>query len=328
MRLSKTSLIMIPAAVFMIFVSRSAQADSCQSIRDALVHLPAQGGEAVIPDGHYVCDKPIILNRSGVTLRGLGNATLRLGDNANSPLVIMGNSNTPPAPVHDVHIANLKIDGNRRHQQMECWGGPCDSGGLANIRNNGVTVRGVVDGSMKNISVVSPRSGGVVTEKGCVRLMIDGLTVTDSEFDGFAGYETTGSTLSHMNLSGNSAAGISIDIRFHGNTIRDSLLSHNGDVGIFMRYANDNRFEDLIIEDSGNHGVFLAAAEMAGTCPINNEFLNLTVLRSHGFGFQLNDECAGNKLTGHAVFQKNTAGCYHEPSAGRVGAPDQITCEN
>jgi len=306
----------------------TAQADSCAFIRESLAKLPANGGEVIVPHGVYVCDSPVILDRDNVSLRGEGNVTLVLKDNANSPVIVMGDVQTPPKLVYGVRVQDIRIDGNRLHQQGECWHGDCDSGGTAFIRNNGITVRGIVDGSIKNVFITGARSGGVVTERGCKNLVIDGLAVTDSHFDGFAGYETSGAVLSHMNLYANKAAGISIDIRFSGNTIRDSHLYRNGDVGIFMRDSNDNKFENLLIEESGSHGIFLAFVEGTSTCPLNNEFLNLTVLRSKGIGFLMNNDCAGNRLVGEAQFRQNRDGCIREPRSGVLGKPTSLICEN
>jgi parallel beta-helix repeat protein len=314
--------------LFVVLGSESVYADDCAFVRAALKNLPASGGEFIVPDGTYNCATPIILDRDNLTLRGSGHTKFRLADNSNVPMIIMGAIETPPRLVKGVQVMDLVLDGNRTHQQIECWGGPCDSGRTSNIRNNGITVRGVTNGVIKNISILSPRSGGVVTEKGCVGLLIDGVSVADSEFDGFAGYETTASTLTHLDLSHNASAGISIDIRFHGNTIRDSVLTGNRDVGIFMRYANGNHFENLVISDSGNHGIFVAEAEDTNTCPLDNEFFNLTVVRSRGFGFLLNNDCAGNKLTGTATFKKNTSGCFRDASAGKLDLAARIICED
>ncbi len=312
---------------FVFLFAQTALADECENIRNALNELPPSGGEVIVGPGNYTCDHPIIMDRSNVILRGTPETFLRLADNSNSPLIIMGAIETPPRPVANISVVNLQLDGNRQHQQIECWGGPCDAGGKANIRNNGITVRGVTNGVIRNIKITSPRSGGVVSEKGCVNLFIDGLKVTDSQFDGFAGYETTGSVLSNMVLSSNLAAGISLDIRFHGNTIRDSILANNRDVGIFMRYADENLFENLKIENSGNHGVFVAEAEEPGTCPRGNIFAGLTVEHSKGYGFLLNNDCEGNRLVGKIEFRKNSAGCLREPSRDRLGRPAQFICE-
>jgi hypothetical protein len=319
-------------ALFTSFNSANAQItpqlDDCEFIRQGLAHLSSSGGEFVIPTGTYTCFSPIIMDRDHLRLRGEGSVLLRLGDNVNTPLLIMGQIQTPPVPVREVQVSNLLIDGNRLKQENECWAGKCDSGGTSNIRNNGITVRGVIDGKIDHVAIRSPRSGGVVTEKGCVHLLIDDLSVTDSAFDGFAGYETTGSILSNMTFSHNQSAGISIDLRFSGNTIRDTHILQNSDVGIFMRESNGNLFDHLTIEDSGNHGIFLAYDNNISTCANGNEFKDLTILRSKGAGFRLNNECNGNHLTGTTRFIGNRDGCISEGTSTPLKIDGQMTCEN
>ncbi len=315
------------AALFFAF-SFGAQADDCRFIREALRALPAEGGTVLVPNGTYTCTTPLVLDHSNVTLRGEGSVTLRLADRAEAPVIVMGEIKTPPNPVHNVRVVNLRIDGNRQNQTGECWGGRCDSGGLAYIRNNGITVRKIINGRIENVFVTSPRSGGVVTEHGCRGLVIDGLAVTDSHFDGFAGYDTTGSDLRHLSLFGNRAAAVSLDLNFSGNRIRDSHFYRNGDVSIFMRESNDNLFENLLIEDAGSHGIFLAFADDPRSCPVNNEFRNLTVLRSKGVGFLLNNDCAGNFLSGEAIFRQNRDGCIREPRSEALGRPAKYHCQN
>ena len=301
--------------------------DDCTFIREQLALLPLEGGTVLIPSGLYTCDAPIILNRDHQILRGQGSVTLRLGDNINTPLIVMGEIATPPRPIHDVQIINLNLDGNRQHQQQECWGGPCDSGNLSNIRNNGITVRGIIDGRIENVFITAPRSGGVVTEKGCQHLIIDGLSVTDSEFDGLAGYETTHSVFTNMNLHHNANAGISIDISFNQNIISHTQILHNRDVGIFMRDSQSNLFDHVTIEDSGNHGIFLASVDRESTCPINNEFHNLTVTRSQGAGFRLNNACIENRLTGTATFRQNRDACISEGTETHLLIQGDVQCE-
>lgn len=301
--------------------------DECAFIRDGLARLPAAGGEFVVPAGHYTCAFPIVLDRDHLRLRGSGEVTLKLADNANAPLVIMGEATTPPTPVFGVEVADIKLDGNRAHQQMECWSGPCDSGGRSFVRNNGITVRAVINGRIHNVFITGPRSGGVVTEKGCWNLKIDGLTVTNSYFDGFAGYETEGSDLSNMHFFGNLAAGISLDIRFNANTIRHTRIEDNGDVGIFMRDSNDNIFDDVKISGSGSHGIFLSYVDDIYTCPTNNEFRDLSAQGSNGAGFRLNSACEKNRLTGEARFRGNRFGCISEATWMKLGIEGRLICE-
>jgi len=300
--------------------------DDCSPIRKEIARLPEAGGDVVIPSGDYTCRSPIVINRNSTRLIGIGDVIIRLAKNANSPVIIMGEALTPPQPLHDIQVLNLKIDGNRWYQKFECWGGPCDTGSTTFIRNNGITVRGVTDGLIQNVFITSARSGGVVTERGCFDLEVDHLTSMDNEFDGFAGYETFGARLTHLNLSNNKAAGISLDIRFNGNLFRDVKIENNGDVGVFMRDSSFNIFEEVTIENGGNHGVFLARAEDFSTCSINNDFQNLTVTRARGHGFRLNDFCEGNRLNGTTKLIQNRDGCIAEPVSGQLEIMGEVVC--
>lgn len=306
---------------------QASATDDCDFIRDALKKISTTGGEVLIPTGQYTCLAPIVLDQSNLSLVGKGDVTLKLQDRADTPVVIIGDIQTPPRHLRDIQISNLKIDGNRRHQTRECWGGPCDSGGSTFIRNNGITIRGVTNAKIKNVFVTGAKSGGVVTEKGCYGLQIDGLTSVDNEFDGFAGYETSRSFLKNMTLSHNQAAGISIDIHFNGNTIQNTKIEDNGDVGIFMRDSNSNLFDNLTLSDNRNHGVFLAQVSSQANCANDNEFLNLTVVRSNGFGFRLNNACEGNRLSGTAQFLQNREACISEGTAVALEIDGKVICE-
>lgn len=302
--------------------------DECQSIQKQIQELPIYGGEVIIPAGIYTCLAPIVLDKSNVSLRGEGDVTLRLGKNINTPVIVMGSILTPAPAVYNIKVSNLKIDGNRWFQKSECWGGACDKGGTSVIRNNGISVRGVTNGLIKDVFITSARSGGVVTEKGCFDLVIDNLTAVDNEFDGFAGYETFGSKLMNMTLSHNRSAGISLDIRFNGNIFKNVKIEKNGDVGIFMRDSSSNIFENVSILDSGSHGVFLAEADGdEATCPVNNEFQNLSVIHSRGVGFRLNSACSGNFLSGKTKFVENRDGCLSEGPNAQVENQGEVACQ-
>lgn len=301
-----------------------SQSDECEFIRAGV----QTGSQFVIPAGRYTCNRPIILDRSHFKLSGDHQVVLRLADGSNAPVIVMGDAQTPPRPLQDIEVSNLTIDGNRTAQSIECWGGPCDSGGTSYIRNNGISVRGLTNGRIENVVVVGARSGGVVTERECFDLKINRLTAVDNHFDGFAGYQTTRSLISNSVLSRNQAAGISIDIDFHNNTFRNIQMENNGDVGIFMRDSNLNVFQSMQIHNSGNHGIFLAQVEDVHTCPVDNEFFNLNVSGSRGWGFLLNDSCAGNRLTGQAKFRNNQLGCIREGGNTKLDVEGSVLCEN
>ncbi len=302
--------------------------DDCSFIRDAIKNLPEAGGEVVVPAGTYTCLSPIVLNRHHVSLRGDGSPTLKLGNNINTPLVIMGGLEFAPSPIIDVEVRDLNIDGNRWNQKYECWSGLCDGQGYSYIRNNGITVRGVTNGRIQNVIIRSARSGGIVTEKGCFDLVIQDVVSVDNEFDGFAGYETTGARLNRLDLSRNRAAGISLDIRFHGNIFKNITIHENDDVGIFMRDSRSNIFENVSISESGNHGVFIAMDGDTSTCSQDNEFQNLSVYHSRGMAFVLNDVCEGNRFTGTTNFTSNRDGCLLEVQGAYMEGTGTIQCEN
>ena len=302
--------------------------DQCEFIRVGVKKISLSGGEFVIPAGTYKCNSAIVLDQDNVTLRGAGNVQLILAEQSNSPVIVMGDLNTPPQPRRNIKVTHLKIDGNRQQQSFECWGGPCDGQGLSFIRNNGITVRGLTDGVISDVTTENARSGGVVTEKGCYNLQIEHLIASQNQFDGFAGYETYGSVIAHSTLKNNLAAGISMDIHFDGNTFRDVLIQDNADVGIFMRASSSNIFAELRIIGNLSHGIFLAQVEDVSTCPIDNQFENLTVVRSRGFGFLLNNACTGNRLTGHAEFLQNQSGCIHEGTSVPLMRDADVTCLN
>jgi parallel beta-helix repeat protein len=304
--------------------------DACKFIRDKIANLPKKGGEVTIRSGIYICETTIVIDRDNVWLHGLGEVTLKLADHSNAPVIVMGDAVTPPRALKNIKVSDLHIDGNRAHQTEECWGGPCDSGDKSFIRNNGITVRALTNSSIENVYVTGARSGGVVTERGCYGLHINNLTVVDSYFDGFAGYQTYGAVLERMTLMRNLASGISLDIDFSKNVVKNSHLENNGDVGIFMRDSRSNRFENLTISQSGNHGVFLSQGEPYDltTCPNDNEFKNLTVIKAAGAGFRLNSPCINNKLTGTTEFLKNRGGCISEDVQAHLSFEGSVTCRN
>ena len=107
-------------------------------IQDALNALPEEGGEVVLPAGNFLVRQPLVLCRDFQSLRGSGAATiLRLADNANCPVIIMGQPvNTPCATVKNLCVRDLTIDGNRKNQSRELWQ---FAGEGSEIRNNGIT---------------------------------------------------------------------------------------------------------------------------------------------------------------------------------------------
>ncbi|MGK2859702.1 MAG: right-handed parallel beta-helix repeat-containing protein [Thermoanaerobaculia bacterium] len=291
----------------------------CPSIQNAIDALPATGGVLTLPSGIYPCATPIVIAKDDVELRGHGPATvLRLAAGANAPVLILGDASPIPAAVHRrIRVADLTIDGNMEEQTEECFQGPCTPENP--LRNNGITLRRVEDVRVENVTIRAARSGGLVTELGCRRLVIRGLTSSENFFDGVAGYETEESVFSELILHRNRAAGLSLDIAFNKNVISDAVISESGKVGIFMRDVRDNVFSGLQIRSCGEHGVFLAQVDTDTTKPAaGNSFLGIVVADSKGEGFRANDaSCTNNVIVGSQLVA-NRDGCIGEAVPGLV----------
>ncbi len=297
-----------------VVIPVNAGADD-RAIQTALDRLPAEGGEVVLSAGTFEVRQPVVLRRNGQTLRGSGSATiLRLADNANCPVVIMGEPvNSPVQIVKDLHVREIFIDGNRAHQQRELWR---LKGEGSDIRNNGITVQTVTDSSVENVVSVRCRSGGLVTTLGVRRLTVRNFEAFDNEFDGLACYLTTDSVFTDLRLHDNPGAGISLDLAFNHNVISNATLVAN-DLGIFMRASWANQFQNIVIRNSHHHGVFMAHSEMQtsrgwGPAPKTectyNAFTNLIAMNCGGAAFRVNNTTCTNNIIIRPQFEGNLKG--------------------
>lgn len=288
--------------------------DSTAIIR-ALKMLPSEGGRLVLGSGIFPVHEPIILDHDNVELRGSGPGTiLRLTDRAACPVVVIGSSVTPiPRITKSVVVKNLVIDGNRRSQDPECWGGVCDSGGLTFIRNNALTIRGSKDIHVEQIVARNARSGGVVLEKVCREIYLDNVEASENFFDGLACYETEDSYFYSLHLHHNQSAGVSLDLNFNHNVVKAAEIYNNGSQGIFMRQSHNNDFKKMQLHHNGNQGIFIAQADadIATNCT-NNSFSDLTVENNKGYGFRVNDLSCTENLVRNSTFKGNESGNVSE----------------
>ena len=289
---------------------------TAREVQNAIDALPAEGGEVVLPAGQIIVSRPIILRRNHQTLRGEGQETvLLLADNANCPVIIMGEPVNHPQQISHLRVSDLRIDGNRGQQQREIWR---LEGEGSEIRNNGINVQNVTDSIIENVTCARCRSGGLVTTLDTQRLTVRGLDSYDNQFDGMACFSTVDSVFKKLNLHDNVCAGISMDGNCSHNRIDEATLATN-DLGIFMRWSHDNKFTDISISNSHNYGVFMAQAEMytaqgwqlqPQTECTNNLFTNLIADKCGGPAFRVNDiNCTNNVVIG-AQFRDNLQGGF------------------
>jgi hypothetical protein len=295
-----------------------------EGIQKALDHLP-KGGEVLLRPGTYVVRQPIILRHPHQTLRGAGPATvLFLADNANCPVVILGNPLAKAGgPTTDLRLSDLAIDGNRANQQRELWRSATD-GGL--INNNGVNVWDADGVTVERVVCCRCRSGGMVTAGRTRRLTVRELTAFDNQFDGLACYLTEDSHFSQLSLHDNQAAGISLDLNFVHNVIEGAVLAGN-DLGIFMRQSRNNKFERLTIEKSRHHGVFMAQTGVRvasgwqpcpGTECTGNSFGKILIAGCGGKAFVVNDASCTDNVIDSGQFYDNAQGGLSQAGANVV----------
>jgi hypothetical protein len=329
MRLKTTSILAL-VGLFLLHSNFAAETPvppsaGGEGIQSALDSLPAAGGEVVLTAGQYLIREPIILRRDNQTLRGSGNATvLYLADGANCPVVIVGSlTAASKKPTKGLRLANLCIDGNRKHQDKEIWQFlPAGAG----VYNNGLDVWGTEDSTVEGVVCCHCRSGGLATSLGTRRLTVRDFTAFDNQFDGLACYQTEESRFCHMDLHDNLAAGISLDLNFNHNLIQNAVLTGD-DLGIFMRQSCNNVFDAVTITQSHHHGVFMAETAVRtklgwqlspGSECISNTFLKLQVAHSGGNAFRVNDTGCNHNLIYDGQFVDNALGGLSEAAANLV----------
>jgi Periplasmic copper-binding protein (NosD) len=265
------------------------------------------GGEVVLPAGKIKISQPLVLHYNYQTLRGATNqgTTLFLINNANCPVIIMGQPvNRPIQTVRHLYVSDLFIDGNRTHQQRELWR---EQGEGSEIRNNGITIQNISDSTVENVTCARCRSGGLVTTLGVRRVIVNNFASFDNEFDGLACYLTMDSVFTNLYLHNNPGAGISLDLAFDHNVIRDAVLASN-DLGIFMRDSRNNQFSDVSLKNNRDFGVFMAQAYAPVDRGVKGEddtectdncFTNLVAAKNGRAAFRVNDvSCTNNVIVG------------------------------
>jgi hypothetical protein len=285
-----------------------------EGIQKALDHL-RKGGEVLLRPGTYLVRQPIILRRPHQTLRGAGPATvLLLADQANCPVVILGNPvDKPTGPTTGLRLSDLLIDGNRTNQQKELWRTAIDGGA---INNNGIDIWDADGVTVEHVVCCRCRSGGMVTSARTRRLTVRDLTAFDNQFDGLACYLTEDSHFSQLSLHDNRAAGISLDLDFNHNVIEGAVLTGN-DLGVFMRQSRNNTFARLTIQRSRRHGVFMAQTAVKAPagwrlCPgtecTGNSFDKLLITHCGGNAFVVHDASCKNNVIDSGQFFDNAQG--------------------
>ncbi len=283
------------------FVARVGHASTdCRQIQSLIDNAKTSSSQVTItvPAGDYTCQEPIFIERDNINLVGAGKVKIKLADNANAPVMVIGSRHTkwmkdPKTgredfftvtadgssqikTVRNVRVSGFDIDGNKDNQSYECWtpnaktpprkpgeaisNATCDGTGPSAIRNNGITIRGAEDIQVSDVILNNNASGGMVTEKHVARLRVQRMKASHNWFDGFAGYQTENSSIEDSELTRNQGAGASLDLNFNNNTFLRTNLSDNAHQGVFARELSGNKWIDSEISCNGYQGVFLASS--------------------------------------------------------------------
>lgn len=146
--------------------------DQCNDIQEAIDSLAEnEGGTVYIKSGTYTVSEGIHINRSNITISGEQGTLIRLDDDVNQPVILIGSAaEAPQNPVENIRIENLEIDGNRESQNSETdperpW-----------IRNNCIDVRMVRDLWISGVDLHHARSGELVVSWDSRYIFIDQST--------------------------------------------------------------------------------------------------------------------------------------------------------
>jgi hypothetical protein len=308
------------AAPTVITLSSNA---SLSEIQEALDGLPVNG-EVHLGPGTFELQQPLMLSHSFITLSGSGPTTvLFLAAGSDCPVVVIGPAMKGKLEkVSHIRLANVLIDGNRKHQKTEHWRLAPDG---SVVNNNGVQVWDANDVAVEHVACRACRSGGLVSAE-VRRLAVTDFESYNNQFDGLACYETEESQFAGLRLHDNLAAGISLDLAFNHNLVTNAVIAGN-DSGIFMRHSRNNDFKGLIISRSRHHGIFMAqVAEptrkswriFPDTQCVGNHFENLNVSNCGGDGFKVNDASCTNNIISGARFLNNIQGGMSQPTTNPV----------
>ena len=206
----------------------------------------------------------MIVSKSNQIIDG-GNKSLVLKDGANCPMIIVGDAQhtDPEFTTENVYIKNFVLDGNFVAQPNEIWNGKDDG-----IRNNGITIRRAKNITIENCIIKNCRSGGIVIEKSCDNVVIKNCILQDNFFDGIAAYISTNCVFSNNILRNNRGAGMSFDCQFSGNKIDHNVIIGN-DIGVFMRWCDDNKFIANILQNHHHDLYFNQRDDATETFPKN-----------------------------------------------------------
>ena len=204
----------------------------------------------------YVLPDTFHINQSNISIIAEPGTRVILADHVNKPVIAIGSQEEKTTyTIENIYISGVEVDGNKENQDQELdidkpW-----------IRNNGIDVRAVKRLTIENVISNNNRSGGLVISWSSSDIHVVNSEFDNNYFDGVAYYDSKRIYTVNSSMKNNNSAGISLDANITDSIFSNCILDSNEDVGIFMRFAKELRFNNCIIKNSGNWAVFLGHNE-------------------------------------------------------------------
>jgi parallel beta-helix repeat protein len=226
-------------------------------LQAALDALAGRAGHVTLclRPGTYTLPRLVAIERSGITLRGAGDATvLRLRDGVQAPIIVVGDfrHQVPARATTDVTIERMRLVGN----------GEAGSEFLPDhpyLSNSAVVVRGGRWIALRALDVSACRSACLLTEHETRDVVIERNRIRGSTWDGVSLNRTARLRLAGNTIRDNRAAGITVE-HLEDSVISRNVVAGNGSHGVYLADAYRNRFERNRFLDNVNAGVFLTCS--------------------------------------------------------------------
>jgi len=265
-----------------------------------------RGGTVYIKAGEYTLSQGLHIYCSNMTISGEQGVLIKLGNNVDQPLILIGSDEEiPTTSIENIKINNVELDGNKQFQDSETdparpW-----------IRNNCIDIRMVNDIWITEVDVHDGRSGGLVVSWDSRFIFIDNSSFHHNVFDGIALYASEDIQISNFFCYENGYAGLSFDNDLKNVLFNAGTINNNGDVGIFGRHSKDLNFHSITIVNNQSHGCFLSHESLGTNTGVTRLFFNsCSFIDNNGYGFWLASpvsESPYNVVIG-CLFSGNTQG--------------------
>ena len=229
--------------------------DDQEEINQAVQAIPDSGGEIVILDGTYNITAPIFVNKSNVSIKGNGNATVlkRMWTSDSVEGVITLNS------VSNCKIENLQIDGNR-----STYISANNRGIYLSSSSNNTITGNTCNNNRYGIYLDYNSNNNTVTDNTC-----------NNNSDGISLSSSNNNTITGNTCNNSVYAGIYLTSSSSNNTITGNTCNNNSNGIYLISSSNNNTITGNTCNNNSNRGIYLSSSS-------NNTITGNTCIRGTG----------------------------------------------